>query len=137
MTYDDILNALSSIRVCLDQPATDVHEQSAKLTELTILTGLAAECEAKASALYNKRLSDEIVKIIYNEHGEPRKGIHASLVKPDAEGKAAVYFELSEYSRKINTAITNSINAIRTQISFTKTEMENSLAQSRVQSFNR
>lgn len=131
MTYDDILNNLSSIRICLDQPATDVHEQSAKLTELTILTGLAAEMQAKAGALYKKELSKEIVNISYDKFGAPRK-VNASLVKLEAEGKAAVYFELSEYSQRVSAAISHSIDAIRTQISFHKTEIENSLAQSRI-----
>lgn len=136
MTYDDILNNLSTIRVCLDQPATDINEQSAKLTELTILTGLAAECQARAGAMWKKKLSEEIVNISYDKHGTPKK-VNASLVKLEAEGNAAVYFQLSEYSQRISTAISYSIESLRTQISLYKTEVENSLSQVRIQSFNR
>jgi len=110
---------LESIRVVLNCEPCTIDDKDGKLSKLASLTGLAAECQAQAGALYKEQLAMAIRILVKEKYS-------ATQIKQLAEGEVTEYSMMYEYSVRISSAIAHSIDAIRTQISLHKTELVNS-----------
>jgi hypothetical protein len=109
----DIINNLSVIRAEIDKRTYSPHEQAEKLEVLSSLLGLAAECKS------------ESIKILATKEKEVMdssdKGMNLkTLLKLKTIEENALY----EYSSSIYSQLPTIIDALRTLISFAKTEFK-------------
>lgn len=122
MEKDKIEEAIEAINEVLFAPAETIEEKNGKLDRLTILTGLAAEAQGSACALY-KRERGKAIRRIASEK------FPASQTVIIADGEVSEYAGIYENTQRLSAAISYSIDAIRSQISLYKTELTNSLIQ--------
>lgn len=114
--------SLQAIRDCINIEPITIDDKDGKLSKLASLTGLAAEVQANAGALYREELAKSIRVFAKEKYT-------ASIIKNLAEGEVVEFSMCYEYAQRISSAIAHSIDALRTQISLHKTELTNSLYQ--------
>jgi hypothetical protein len=113
---------LNAIREVLDSDVmdADIETQKNKLIKLTQLTGLAAESKALAQKLLNMK---ELEVIKENEGS----GITASVLVKKINAECYEEGALLVYADRINSALSHSIEGLRSVVSLYKSELENSL----------
>jgi hypothetical protein len=118
----DCIKKLNAIREVIDADVMDasIEDQRNKLVKLTQLTGLAAEAKAQAhKILLQKEL--EVIRL----HKD--SGIAASILSKMINAECFEEGALLVYADRINSAISHSIEGLRSILSLYKTEMQNSL----------
>lgn len=115
---------LNAIRTVIDSDVmdADIETQKNKLIKLTQLTGLAAEAKANAQKVLSMRELE-----VLREYRDSK--VSPSILNKTINAECAEEGALLVYADRINSAISHSIEGIRTVISLYKTEMENSLRQ--------
>lgn len=120
--FAEIQTALESIRKVIELEPCTVDDMEGKLTKISALAGLAAECQASSIALYRSKLGDAI-RILSKED------YSASHTKLIAEGDCSKFCELQVYAERISAGVSHNISGLITQISKYKTELANSMYQ--------
>jgi UDP-3-O-[3-hydroxymyristoyl] glucosamine N-acyltransferase len=118
----DCIAKLNAIREVIDADVMDsaIEEQRNKLVKLTQLTGLAAEAKAQA----HKILSMKELEVM-KEFQESKMA--TSIMSKRVNAECFEEGALLVYADRINSAISHSIEGLRSVISLYKTEMQNSL----------
>lgn len=118
----EVTISLNAIRRLIDTDVSDaiIEDINKKLMLLSQITGLSAECNATATKLLHKK---ELEVLKENKDDGLSPSVLNSLIKAECYEEIAIL----EYSDRLNSAITHSMEALRTVISLYKTEMQNSL----------
>jgi hypothetical protein len=116
-TKEQIEANLKAITDLVNSDVGTTEEKSEKLSRLASISALAAEMQGAARGLYQKELGTAI-RIIAKEKYQ------ASIVKTMAEGECWELSALYEFSVRCSAIISHNMEALRTQISLHKTELE-------------
>jgi len=121
-TQSEINNALNSIRATLDIDVMSaiIEDVQNKCIALTQLFGLSSETTASAK----KMLGEKEVEIFITKDLDklaPQKAM--KLLKSYCSKEIATL----EYAERLNSGLVHTIDALRTVISYRKSELENSL----------
>lgn len=120
-TKKETAQALNAIRKAIDADVIDadiVNVQN-KMLQLTQLIGLSAEAKATAKKL----LHIKETQVLYAMDKELSPSVQVRKLNAECFEELA----LLEYADRLNAALTHNIDALRSVISFRKTEIENSL----------
>lgn len=121
-TQAEINNALNSIRATLDVDVMNaiIEDVQNKCIALTQLFGLSSETTASAKKMLGEK---EVEIFITKDLGKlaPQKAM--KLLKSYCSQEIATL----EYAERLNSGIVHTIDALRSIISYRKSEMENSL----------
>lgn len=120
-TKEETAQALNAIRKAIDADVIDadiVNVQN-KMLQLTQLIGLSAEAKATAKKL----LHIKETQVLYAMDKELSPSVQVRKLNAECFEELA----LLEYADRLNAALTHNIDALRSVISFRKTEIENSL----------
>jgi hypothetical protein len=124
-TKSEVTIALNAIRRLVDTDVSDaiIEDINKKLMLLTQITGLSAEANATAKKLLHAK-ELEVLK----EHKD--SGYPPSVLNSLLKAESGEYIAMLEYADRLNSAVTHSLEGLRTVISLYKTEMQNSLVPS-------
>lgn len=123
MTLAEKLNAIREA-IDVDIVGLDIDSVVEKGKSLSQLIGLSAECKAIARKnLESARLS-AIQKLLEDR-------LSPSVMLKMADAMCADQYQKFEYADRLNAGITHQLDYYRTVISLYKTELENSLKQSK------
>lgn len=125
-TLSEISQSLNAIRSLLDADVSSaiIEDVQTKVIQLTQMTGLSAETMASARKLLDeKELEIFVIKSKEMEKFSP--SVQIRFLKTHCKDEAAIY----EYADRLNSAITHSLDSLRTVISLYKTELQNSMKQ--------
>lgn len=120
-TKEETSQALNAIRKAIDADVidADIVMVQNKMLGLTQLIGLSAEAKATAKKL----LHIKETQVLYAMDKELSPSVQVRKLNAECFEELA----LLEYADRLNAALTHSIDALRSVISFRKTEIENSL----------
>lgn len=125
-TLPEITAALNSIRALLDTDVSNaiIEDVQAKVIQLTQMTGLSAETMASAQKLYDEK-ELEIFATKGKDLEKYSPSVQVKYLKAYCKDEAAILM----YADRLNTAITHTLDSLRTVISLYKTELQNSMKQ--------
>jgi hypothetical protein len=120
-TREETAQALNAIRKAIDADVidADIVMVQNKMLGLTQLIGLSAEAKATAKKL----LHIKETQVLYAMDKELSPSVQVRKLNAECFEELA----LLEYADRLNAALTHNIDALRSVISFRKTEIENSL----------
>jgi len=119
---DKVKNNLKAVRVVLDSDVidTDITSVQNKLLSLTQVSGLCAESLSVATML----LEQSRLKVLDRIKNETYP---ASIMSKMIDAECANELGLVKYADRLNSAITHSIDGLRSVISLYKEEMANNI----------
>jgi hypothetical protein len=117
------IRSLNAIREVIDADVmdADIVTQKNKLIKLCQLTGLAAECKALAKKVLLKKELE--VLNMFNKDDKIAPSILSKRIEAECSEEGAMLV----YADRINSAVSNSIEGLRSVLSLYKEEMKNSL----------
>lgn len=122
MTPEELKNNLEYIRLDMD---IEINEKSIdsvqeKLSRITLLVGLSAECVAAAKRYHLNAQLAALKKHLGS-------GLQPSLMNKMVDAECAKESETFLYAERLNAGITHIQDSLRTIISLYKTELQNQL----------
>lgn len=118
MKQEQLIKCLKDIQASIDEPVTIDNPTGImeKLSKLTNLLGLSAECFAWSERLYNEKIGELVLAKEYKSlSATDKKLLFASLACEEIHNHT--------HAERLNKGLTHAIDGLRSMLSFLKEEL--------------